>query len=106
MKPRRTLPKIKMTPFPLFRMISHIAQLAACRAWQLTVAMIYEHMSRFSRNIYIDSTDVPGIRQTKQLSVNFRIAHDVIESGSNEHTHWKVGRVAILAGHASPKSQI
>jgi hypothetical protein len=81
MKTRRTLPKIKMTPFPLFRMISHIAQLAACRAWQLTMAMIYEHMSGLSRNIHIDSTDVPGIRQENQLSVHFRIAHDVIESG-------------------------
>jgi hypothetical protein len=81
MKPRRTLPQIKMTPFPLFRMISHMAQLAACRAWQLNVAMIYEHMSRFSRYIHIDSTDVPRIRQTKQLRVNFRIAHEVIPSG-------------------------
>jgi hypothetical protein len=70
-----------MTPFPLFRMISYIAQLAACRAWQLTMAMIYEHMSRFSSNIHIDSTDVPGIRQAKQLSVTFRIVHDVMESG-------------------------
>jgi hypothetical protein len=73
-------------------MISHMAQLAACRAWQLTVAMIYEHMSRFPRNIHIDSTDVPRIKQTKQLSVNFRIAHDVIVSGKNEGTHRKVSR--------------
>ena len=81
MKPRRTLPKIKMTPFPLFRMISHMAQLAAGRAWQLNVAMICEHMNRFARNIHIDSTDEPRFRQTKQLSVNFRIAQDLIVSG-------------------------